>query len=115
VLQLNFATGITASSRGLAVQTRALNIIGSGAINLRAREIELRFKTVWRGVIGIGLFGIADRSKVQIEYHGVLLDDSVEDDLSALTKKMKPLARAAVGSPGRVYRCGVATQETGFF
>jgi uncharacterized protein involved in outer membrane biogenesis len=61
VLQFDVAKGIATSTRGLAVQTRTLNIIGSGAINLRNREIELRFKTVRRRGIGIGLLGIADR------------------------------------------------------
>ncbi len=61
VLQFDVADGIATSTRGLAVQTDAINAIGGGAINLRTQEIELHFKTAQRKGIGISLLGIADK------------------------------------------------------
>lgn len=61
VLQFELAEGIATSTRGLAVQTKTLNAIGGGALNLRTEDIELRFKTAKRRGIGLSLLGIADR------------------------------------------------------
>jgi uncharacterized protein involved in outer membrane biogenesis len=61
VLQFDLAKGIATSTRGLAVQTKTLNAIGGGALNLRTEAIELRFKTAKRRGIGLSLLGIADR------------------------------------------------------
>ncbi|SDX32763.1 AsmA family protein [Thiocapsa roseopersicina] len=61
VLQFDLAEGIATSTRGLAVQTKTLNAIGGGALNLRTEAIELRFKTAKRRGIGLSLLGIADR------------------------------------------------------
>jgi hypothetical protein len=61
VLQFDLAKGIATSTRGLAVQTKTLNAIGGGALNLRTEAIELRFKTAKRRGLGLSLLGIADR------------------------------------------------------
>jgi uncharacterized protein involved in outer membrane biogenesis len=61
VFQFDVAKGIATSTKGLAVQTAAINAIGSGALNLRSGEIELHFKTTRRKGIGISLFGLADQ------------------------------------------------------
>ncbi|MEA3278004.1 MAG: AsmA family protein [Pseudomonadota bacterium] len=61
VFQLEVADGIATSTRGLAVQTEAINVLGGGALNLRSNEIELHFKTAQRKGIGISLLGVADR------------------------------------------------------
>jgi hypothetical protein len=61
VLQFDLAKGIATSTRGLAVQTKTLNAIGGGVLNLRTEAIELRFKTAKRRGIGLSLLGIADR------------------------------------------------------
>jgi uncharacterized protein involved in outer membrane biogenesis len=60
VLQFDLAEGIATSTRGLAVQTKTINAIGGGALNLRTEAIELRFKTARRRGIGLSLLGIAD-------------------------------------------------------
>lgn len=61
VLQFEIADGIATSTRGLAVQTKAINALGSGAIDLENQEIELHVKTTPRKGLGINLLGIADR------------------------------------------------------
>ncbi|EGV19953.1 AsmA family protein [Thiocapsa marina 5811] len=61
VLQFDVADGIATSTRGLAVQTDTLNVLGGGAIKLETGEIALRFKTVKRTGIGLSLLGLADR------------------------------------------------------
>jgi uncharacterized protein involved in outer membrane biogenesis len=61
VLQFDLANGIAVSTRGLAVQTKTINAIGGGSLNLRTESIELRFKTAKRRGIGLSLLGIADR------------------------------------------------------
>ena len=43
------------------VRTAAMNVVGSGAINLRTNEIQLHFKTAKRKGFGINLLGIADK------------------------------------------------------
>ncbi len=61
VFQFDVAGGIATSTRGLAVQTKAINVLGGGALNLRSDEIELHFKTAKRKGLGISLLGVADR------------------------------------------------------
>jgi hypothetical protein len=61
VLQFDIADGIATSTRGLALRTAALNVLGSGALNLRTEQILLRFKTAKRKGFGFNLLGIADR------------------------------------------------------
>ncbi|WP_170164808.1 AsmA family protein [Thiocapsa rosea] len=61
VLQFDLADGIAVSTRGLAVQTKTINAIGGGALNLRTEGIDRRFKTAKRRGIGLSLLGIADR------------------------------------------------------
>ena len=61
VMQLDIAKGIATSSKGLALRTERMNVIGGGALKLSSGEIDLRFKTAQRKGLGIGLLGIADR------------------------------------------------------
>ncbi len=61
VLQFDVADGIATSKRGLALRTAALNVLGSGALNLRTEQIRLRFKTAKRTGFGLNLLGIADK------------------------------------------------------
>lgn len=61
VLQFDIADGIATSNRGLALRTAALNVLGSGALNLRTEQIRLRFKTAKRHGFGLNLLGIADK------------------------------------------------------
>ncbi|MGB5834458.1 MAG: AsmA family protein, partial [Thiohalocapsa sp.] len=61
VLQFDVADGIATSTQGLALQTEALNVVGSGALNLRTDEIQLHFKTAKRKGFGINLLEIADK------------------------------------------------------
>ncbi|MCG6898226.1 MAG: membrane assembly protein AsmA, partial [Thiocapsa sp.] len=72
---------IATSTRGLAVQTRDINAIGGGALNLRTGEIEIRFKTVRRRGTGISLLGIADRF---VHIKGTLRDPKAGIDPGAL-------------------------------
>jgi len=81
VLQFDLADGIATSTRGLAVQTRDINAIGGGALNLRTGEIEIRFKTVRRRGTGISLLGIADRF---VHIKGTLRDPKAGIDPGAL-------------------------------
>ena len=83
VFQLEVTDGIATSTRGLALQTEAMNLLGGGALNLRSSEIELHFKTARRKGIGISLLGVADRfiyisgtlrePKVAVDPKGLLL------------------------------------------
>jgi len=61
VVQLDIAKGIATSSKGLALRTDQMNILGGGALNLQTGEIELKFKTAQRKGLGISLVGVADR------------------------------------------------------
>ena len=61
VLQLDIAKGIATSSKGLALRTDQMNLIGGGALNLSTGEIDLRFKTAQRKGIGLNILGVADR------------------------------------------------------
>ena len=67
------------------MQTKALNVLGGGALNLRSEEIELHFKTAKRKGLGISLLRIADRfiyitgtfrePKAAIDLKGLLLHE----------------------------------------
>lgn len=59
-VQLDIAKGIATSSKGLALRTDQINILGGGALNLQTGEIDLRFKTAQRKGIGISILGVAD-------------------------------------------------------
>jgi hypothetical protein len=61
VMQFDVSDGIATSTKGLALQTPTINAIGSGAVNLRTQEIQLRFKITKRKGFGISLLGIADK------------------------------------------------------
>jgi uncharacterized protein involved in outer membrane biogenesis len=61
VVQLDVAKGIATSSKGLALRTDQLNVLGGGALKLDTGEIDLKFKTAQRKGLGISLIGIADR------------------------------------------------------
>ena len=61
VLQFDIADGIATSHRGLALRTASLNVLGSGALNLRTEQIRLHFKTAKRHGFGFNLLGIADK------------------------------------------------------
>ena len=50
VIQLDIAKGIATSSKGLALRTDQINVLGGGALKLRTGEIDLRFKTAQRKV-----------------------------------------------------------------
>ncbi len=81
VMQFDVTDGIATSTQGLALQTREINAIGGGAINLRTEEIELRFKTTQRRGLGISLLGIADRF---VYVRGTLRDPKAGIDATAL-------------------------------
>lgn len=81
VMQFDVTDGIATSTQGLALQTREINAIGGGAINLRTEEIELRFKTTQRRGLGISLIGIADRF---VTVRGTLRDPHAGIDAAAL-------------------------------
>jgi uncharacterized protein involved in outer membrane biogenesis len=81
VLQFDLADGIAVSTRGLAVQTKEINAIGGGAINLRNEAIEIRFKTAKRRGVGLSMIGIADRF---VYVTGTLSDPRAGIDPAAL-------------------------------
>lgn len=61
VIQLDVSKGIAVSSKGLALRTDQMNVLGGGALNLSTGEINLQFKTARRKGFGSNLLGIADR------------------------------------------------------
>jgi hypothetical protein len=61
VIQLDVAKGVATSSKGLALRTDQINLIGGGALNLGTGEIDLRFKTAERKGLGLNILGFADR------------------------------------------------------
>ncbi|NVK44100.1 MAG: AsmA family protein [Oceanospirillaceae bacterium] len=61
VVQFDIANGIATSSKGLALRTDQLNVLGGGAINLQTGEIQFKFKTAPRRGLGISFVGVADR------------------------------------------------------
>lgn len=61
VVQLDVAKGIATSSKGLALRTDQMNVLGGGALKLQTGEINLKFKTAQRKGLGISIVGIADR------------------------------------------------------
>ncbi|GGO76182.1 hypothetical protein GCM10011348_02780 [Marinobacterium nitratireducens] len=61
VMQFDIAEGVATSSKGLALRTGQLNVLGGGAVNLRSGKIQFRFKTAPRRGLGIGFLGVADR------------------------------------------------------
>ena len=76
-LFLTLDQGIATSSKGIALQTEEINLIGGGALNLRNNEIELQFKTAQRKGLGISILGIADKF---IRLTGTLNDPRVVID-----------------------------------
>jgi hypothetical protein len=61
ILRFEIEGGVATSNGGLALQTDAMNVLGSGVLDLRTSEIELRFRTARRKGIGLNLLRIADR------------------------------------------------------
>ena len=61
VFELEFTEGIATSTRGLALRTDQINVLGGGALNLSSGELELLFKTARRRGLGISVLGIAER------------------------------------------------------
>lgn len=61
VFQLDISNGIATSTRGLALRTEKINVLGGGSIKLPGGEIELQFKTAQRKGFGLSVLGIADK------------------------------------------------------
>ena len=109
--QLDVGRGIATSTRGLAVQLEAFNVLGGGALNLRSDEIELHFKTAGRKGLGIGLLGVADRflhitgtlrePKVAIDPKGLVLQGAAAWATGGLSLVYEQLFRrlTAFGNP----------------
>jgi uncharacterized protein involved in outer membrane biogenesis len=74
VIQLDVAKGIATSSKGLALRTDQINVLGGGALKLPTREIDLQFKTAQRKGLGLNILGLADRL---IRLSGTLDDPKV--------------------------------------
>lgn len=61
VIQLDLADGIATSSKGLALRTDQMNLLGGGALKLHSGEIDLQFKTAQRKGLGVSIQGVAER------------------------------------------------------
>jgi uncharacterized protein involved in outer membrane biogenesis len=61
VVQFDVADGIATSTKGIALQTATMNVLGSGTLDLSTNEIQLYFKTVKRKGLGISLLGVAEK------------------------------------------------------
>ena len=60
-VHLDIANGLATSTRGLALRTDRVNVLGGGTVKLRTGEIELHFKTAARKVLDLHILDIADR------------------------------------------------------
>ena len=61
VIHLEVENGIAGSSKGLAMRTDKMNVLGNGAVNLQTGEIDLEFKTAQRRGLGLSVASVADR------------------------------------------------------
>ena len=57
-LHLEVQDGVATATRGLAIQTRAINIIGTGTLDLDTEALKLNFRTAQRKGIGISASGL---------------------------------------------------------
>jgi uncharacterized protein involved in outer membrane biogenesis len=60
VLHLDVNKGIATGSKGLALRTDRVNVLGGGAVKLSTGEIDLHFKTAQRKGLGIDILGSMD-------------------------------------------------------
>ncbi len=81
VLQFDVAKGIATSTRGLALRTGAINVLGAGTLRLQTGEIDLRFKTAQRKGLGISVLGIIDKL---LHFTGTLQQPRVKVDSAGL-------------------------------
>ena len=80
VLQLEVSDGIATSTKGLALRTDRVNVMGGGAFNLSTGEIELQFKTAQRKGLGISILGLAENF---IRLTGTLRQPEVDVNLDS--------------------------------
>jgi hypothetical protein len=83
VVQLDVADDIATSTRGIALRTGRINILGSGAVKLRTAEIDVHFKTARRKGVASNVLGLADRF---IRLTGTLRHPKVDLNLGGFLK-----------------------------
>ena len=60
VARLDVHDGIAESSKGLALRTDTMNVLGGGTLDLRTGEVDLEFKTAQRRLLNVNILGVAD-------------------------------------------------------
>lgn len=65
VINANIVDGIATLDKGVAFQTRAMNLIGSGAINLKTEELDIGIDPEAREGMGLGVGQLAELVRVR--------------------------------------------------
>lgn len=65
VINANIKDGIATLDKGVAFQTKAMNLIGSGAINLKTEELDIGIDPEAREGMGLGLGQLAELVRVR--------------------------------------------------
>jgi uncharacterized protein involved in outer membrane biogenesis len=64
VLNFSIKDGMATSDRGIAMQTRKMTLVGSGAVNLKTEQLDLGIRPYAREGAGLGLGSIAGAARV---------------------------------------------------
>ncbi len=94
VINMAIKDGVATAKKGIAVQTKNLNILGNGTINLKSEQLNIDFKPKARSGVGLNLSQLAGLVKVG----GTLAKPSAQlDTVAVLETGVTGAAAVATG------------------
>lgn len=104
VIKFDIQNGMATSDKGIAMQTEKVNVLGSGAIDLKTEQIDIRVKPTPREGLGINLGALTDLMYIG----GTLAEPKLATDA-------KGVLRTAVTAGAAVATGGLSVLAQGLF
>jgi uncharacterized protein involved in outer membrane biogenesis len=104
VIKFDIKNGMATSDKGIAMQTEKVNVLGSGAIDLKTEQLDIRVKPSAREGLGINLGALTELMHIG----GTLTDPK-------LTTDAKGVLRTAVTAGAAVATGGLSVLAQGLF
>ena len=88
VANMNFTDGIATLDRQIAIESKKVNIVGSGQLNFKTEEMELSFIPTAQGGLGVGAGTFASMIKIK----GPILHPKTKFDANEMTAEIATTA-----------------------
>ena len=64
VINFQITDGMAKTDKGIAVQTPSMNLVGSGAVNLKTEQLDVAIRPISRGATGLGVGAVAGAARI---------------------------------------------------